>query len=94
MSEPTQDQVAADELDVAKLQAIAKARMVTVREKIAAIKARTADKQAVLDQMANEHAALTARMNALAEEIKAVEYPEVFDLKRELGKLARIAGGY
>jgi len=81
-------------MDANELRANAKARMAVLQAEIATIKGQTADKRAALEQLAAEASALNARVNLLAEEIKAVEYPRVFDLKRELGQLARMAGGY
>ena len=82
------------EMSLADIQAAAKARMVLVREEIDALKAATADKRALLDQLNAQSAMLTARINALADEIHAAHGQRLLDLKKELGKLARMAGGY
>ena len=81
-------------MNAEELKAAAKARMAVVEAEIDVIKAKTAGMRETRDALVAQQAEITARINALTDEINAVEQPNLHVLKMERGALAKMAGGY
>jgi uncharacterized protein YdcH (DUF465 family) len=77
-----------------EIKRLAQTRMAEVKAEIATVQKQTLGLREARAALIAEHSALGARIEAMTQDINAVEQPGLTDLKVELGTLARMSGGY
>lgn len=77
---------------LAQQKALLQARMAEVRVEIERLLHASAPKRAALAALNAQIADMTARRDALVEQISAIEQPQLHDLKMQLSQLAQAAG--